>query len=576
MENCPILETLAPLHFKKCLESLPKHMLGRVLSLKNELPTLAEFIEQTTDFKLHDWQRKHVVPLLESLVSPPVPEDPTHKTQDISPPVPEDPTHKTQDIPENLKSRICNPKSGKRLLIHGPPQFGKSILVSKRFPAWALGMNPYLRIALVGYNVDHACEFSEVNRTIMSNPAYPHLFRNPLCRLPARTKAHKFSTVGRARLRDGQHSITAMGLITGFTGKGADILIIDDPYSSPDAARSKATNEKVWSFWKEQAKVRITDETHVVVMFHRYHEDDFAGRLMAEGGWEYIRFPAIADENEDNSDPTGRAPGEILSPIRSTQMLQEIQDTDPMTWLGQFQGRPRAPEGAFIKREWLQEISPKDLPPLSLWVRFWDMATKADQSGDFYSGALVGVGPDQTVYVRDVTRFKAEWPDAKDIIEEVTKRDCDIVDEARAGYEVGVENVAWMRPMVQELFTVPIFHSVRLTPVKPSGDKKERASGWVARAKNGMLKLVKDHWNQDFIAECLAFDGHGTTHDDQIDSVSGAYHLLWDLRAPFLEEPKQPAIGSYDWWQEYFRINNLNVAPQQVWRDPDDDDGWLD
>ena len=468
------------------------------------------------------------------------------------------------------KSQIGN--RGKRILVHAPPQYGKSILVSKRFPAWALGKNPMLRIVIAGYNEGHACEFAEVVRDIMAGDIYRDMFPNPRCRVRANAKREAFSTAARISRKEGEASIRAVGLGTGFTGRGADILIIDDPYASPDDARSEAINEKVWRWWNELAKVRINDQTHVIVMFHRYHEDDFAGRLLAEGGWKYIRFPAIADENEDKSDPTRRKPGELLSPMRSRAFLKQIEDRDPMVWLGQFQGRPRAPEGAFIHREWLKSIAPNEVPRTSLLVRFWDLATKADQSGDFFAGALVGVGPDQTIYLYDVTRFKAEWPDAKEIISEVTRRDCDYVNDMGAGYEVGVESVAWMRTMVQEMFQQPIFKAVRLTPVKPNGDKKERASGWVARAKNGMFTMVKDHWNSDFVQECIAFDGFGTCHDDQVDAVSGAYHLIWDLKGGLVEDDPIPAIGTYDWWQEYFRINNLNVAPKQEWRDPDEDD----
>jgi hypothetical protein len=217
--------------------------LVRRARLRRPPPTFQEFLSATVEFEPHKWQTDHLCPILESLVY----------------------------------------EKGKRFLVHGPPQYGKSILVSKRFPAWALGVNPKLRIILAGYNVTHATGFGEVIRDVMHGPVYREMFPSPDCQIPSVCSAEEFSTRARAGLNDGQASLTCVGLLTGFTGKGADILIIDDPYASPDDALSEAVNNRVWRWWDELAKVRITDETNVLVMFHRYHEDDLAGRLMAQG-----------------------------------------------------------------------------------------------------------------------------------------------------------------------------------------------------------------------------------------------------------------------------------------------------
>ena len=98
-------------------------------------------------------------------------------------------------------------------------------------------------------------------------------------------------------------------------------LLVDDPYKAAEEAASLTINEKVWRWWSQTASVRIDPDANVIVMFHRYHNDDFAGRLLEERlpngkHWEYLRFPAIADENLDGSDPTGRKEGELLSPMR--------------------------------------------------------------------------------------------------------------------------------------------------------------------------------------------------------------------------------------------------------------------
>ena len=336
-------------------------------------------------------------------------------------------------------------------------------------------------------------------------------------------------------MKDAQASFRALGLLTGFTGKGVDTLIIDDPYASPEAARQKAINEKVWRFWKQGAKVRLNDETNVLVMFHRYHDDDLAARLLAEGGWTYLRFPATADENEDGSDPTGRQFGELLSPIRSQKFLDEIKDDDLLTYLGMFQGIPRPADGTLIKREYLRSLTA--LPPIDRWVRFWDLATTSKEQNDFYAGALVGIAKDHTVIVRDITRFRAEWPDATAIIASVTEQDYLLCQSIGAEYAVGVEEVAWQRSMIQDLFQLGIVQRVGLWPLAPKGKKRERASAWVARAKWQRFAMQVGAWNDAFISECLAFRGDDSDkHDDQIDAVSGAYDLLWHLKGQDPEE----------------------------------------
>lgn len=439
----------------------------------------------------------------------------------------------------NRLSKLKN-QTGQRLMIHKPPQHGGSVLI-QRLIAYLIGCEPEMRVALACYNITHAAGFGEMVRSLMQEPEFVQQFGPGAALDRSDPSSEKFRTVARAKMMDAQYSFMALGLLSGFTGKGADFLAVDDPYASDDDARSEAINERVWRWWTRTAGVRINDETNVVVMFHRYHEDDFAGRLLAQGGWEYWRFPAVMDENEDGSDRTGRAVGEVLSPIRSREFLQSIEDKEPQVYIGQFQGRPRPPEGAFFHRDWLKVIPVGEIPRVGKWVRFWDLATKADARGDFTAGALVGLGPDQTVYVRDVVRFRAEWPEACATIVNVTEQDRHLCEHLGASYAVGVEKVAWQRSMIADLFTTAVFQRVQLEPVPPDGDKKERASGWAAKARHDKLRLAANsQWNQEFITEAVCFDGYGLTHDDQIDAVSGAYKLVWMLQGMKPDEQVSP------------------------------------
>lgn len=477
-------------------------------------PSLAEFVESTVNFKLHKWQREHLCPLLER----------------------------------------CTTEKGLRVAIHAPPRFGKSIIVSQRLPAWLFGLDPEHRVGLACYNETHSTGFGQVVKDLMQSPGYADLF--PMTKLNKKdAPAGRFLTTARHALNDANPSFTAMGLDSGFVGRGVDTLIIDDPYKSADDAFSEVKNETVWRWWEQTAGVRMAEDSNVIVMFHRYHEDDFAGRVIAQG-FEYYRFPAIADENEDRSDPTNRQPGELLSPMRSMEWLEAQRALSPKVFLGQFQGKPRPDEGAFFRREWFKPHL-EHLPKLVRWVRYWDIAVSVKTSADWTVGALVGVGPDNTIYVRDVVRFRMEWPDACQKIVAVATEDALLAQREGWHYHIGVDARAQGLAFFQDLQRKAALIQLPVWPDKSKGDKKERAAGWASRAASDKLRLIPGSWDtQAFINECLAFTGQDIDTDDQVDAVSGAYQLLYQLGGDLLNEQKPISNNSPEYFErleDYYR-----------------------
>lgn len=478
---------------------------AEIARLRPSPPSLAKFVQSTVNFTLHDWQERYLCPALER----------------------------------------CAHEKGIRLAIHKPPQYGGSIIVSQRFPAWMFGNDPVHRLGLACYNETRSAEFGEVVKQIMLSPQYGDWFPHVTVRKDA--PASRFATAQREAMQDAQPSFAAMGLLSGFTGRGVDTLIMDDPYKSADEARSETINEKVWRFWSQTAKVRIDPTANVVVMFHRYHEDDFAGRLI-DDGFEYLRFPAVADENADLGDPTGRNVGELLSPMRPVEFLEEIKESDLMTYLGMFQGVPRAMDGGIIKRDWLRT---GEIPPLDLLVRYWDLATTTKQTGDWTVGALGGMAPGQVLCLKNIIRFRAEWPDVAAKIVETTEQEA--LEARRLGYRyvVAVDARISQQGFFQQLMRHRLFDprgeglKVPLLPDRLPGDKKERANGWVADARIGRFVMASDPvWNQAFINECLAFTGEDTDTDDQVDSVSGLYSTIWHLKGGIYAEKNEPKPGT--------------------------------
>ena len=430
------------------------------------------FVEATTTFRLDDWQR-HLCRRLE----------------------------------------LLREQTGQRLLIHAPPQYGKSVLVSQRFPAWLLAARPKHRVKLACYNITHAARFGKVIRDLMQSREYARMFPAPGLRLPDVTSAEEWSTLARLSLRDAQPSFKALGLATGFVGQGADTLIIDDPYASPQEAASLAIRESVWMFWDESAKVRLTDDTNVIVMFHRYHEDDLAGRLIKQGGWELLRYAAIADGDEKMPDPMGRAVGERLTTRKSEEFLAQQQKSQAV-WLGQFQGRPTARGGSFFQVGNL-EIVPAAPAGLTM-VRAWDMAATADD-GDYSAGVKMGTAGDGIFYVANVKR--GQWDtDSRDKTIKQTAALDGVTVAIRGPQDPGSAGKDAAKAFVRMLagYTVET--------ERVSGPKETRADPFSSQVNAGNVKLVAGDWNQDFIEELRVFPVG--KNDDQVDAASDAFNVL--------------------------------------------------
>jgi phage terminase large subunit-like protein len=461
-------------------------------------------------------------------------------------------------------------ESGLRLLIHGPPQHGKSIILTKRLPAWLLGHFPDRREVVACFNVDHATGLVSTCRDVMRTPEYRMVFPDSDCEIDEPSSQKEFFTRLRASRMDSQHSLRAISLNTGFTGSGADDLFMDDPYESPEHARSEVTNERTKRFWPEGAKPRVSESCNVAMMFHRYHPGDAAGALLETGKWEEFRFPAIADE-DDGTDPTRmwRGFGEPLSPtIKSLPTLREIEESDPEVFWGQFQGRPRSPKGALFSEDMFEVVD--ELPSLGLWIRAWDPASSDSERNDATASAKVGVDVDGSICIADVTRWKRQWPQTRDGeweggrpyekgarctqkgLIQITKDDFAALEREaeakrmdRATYLVAFAKKGLGLPMVQSLQDNREFLRIPLYPIDEKGDKKQRASVWAAKGRVRPIRILRREWTDGFLKRTLAFRGDGTTPDDEQDAVSLAMALLYIYHeGKSLEKLERPETGS--------------------------------
>lgn len=175
------------------------------------------------------------------------------------------------------------------------------------------------------------------------------------------------------------------------------------------------------------------------------------------------------------------------------------------------------PQGNVFRASWFKVVKgePDDVV---WWARFWDLAVSTRTSADYTASARVGLGEDGTLYIADMERFRAEWPDTRRRIIQKSLRE--------PGVMVGVEKVAFQLAAIQDLRRAPEMAAVAIVEVRPDRDKLSRAYAWSSRAEAGKVKLIDGPWVPGFVNECVAFSGDGTTFDDQVDAVSGGVSLL--------------------------------------------------
>lgn len=429
-------------------------------------------------------------------------------------------------------------QQGQRLLIHGPPQYGKSIIISQRFPAYGLGIDPLHRFRVACYNISHAERFSKVNLDLMQELSYLEMFPNPGARVPKLCPADEWSTAARKARRDAQPSFKALGLGTGFTGMGVDTLIVDDPYKNAQDARSEAINTTLWDWWTQVVLSRLNPATNVVVMFHRWWEGDFAGKLIEQGGWELMRFPAIADTGEN--DPTGRQPGELLSPRYPIEHLLKVKREQGTAFEALYQGRPYPAEGGMFKQG---KIAFVDVAPVrARRVRRWDMAA-TEGAGDYTVGLLMAYA-DGMFYVEDVVRGQWETAERDRIIRETAERD-----KFRYGHgqvkTIGPQDPGSAGKDTARAF-VKNLAGYSVETERETGDKVTRADPFSAQWNAGNVAVVRGPWNEVYLNEMYAFPNG--RNDDQVDGSSGACNTLAATRSfgAAAGPPRFPAQGQID------------------------------
>ncbi|MBI1904529.1 MAG: hypothetical protein HYS13_25830 [Planctomycetia bacterium] len=236
------------------------------------------------------------------------------------------------------------------LLVSMPPQHGKSELCSKLLPAWYLGTYPDRRVVLTSYEADFASTWSRKARDLLEQ--HGDLFGVRVSK--ESSAAHRWDLAGR------QGGMSAAGVGGPITGRGAHLLIVDDPVKNDDEARSPTFRENQWEWWQSVASTRLRPGGLAVVVQTRWHRDDLSGRILEQAKrsgqshrWRVVRLPALAEAD----DPLGRSPGEALWPeVFSAEHLERVRATkSTYYWRALYQQDPQAEGGTEWPDEWFRD-----------------------------------------------------------------------------------------------------------------------------------------------------------------------------------------------------------------------------
>jgi predicted phage terminase large subunit-like protein len=414
------------------------------------------------------------------------------------------------------KLEACRRGKIKRLIVNLPPRQLKSHCASVAFPAWYLAHHPAAHIICASYGQDLADKFARDCRRVMASPWYRRLF--PV-RLADRQAVHDFATT-----EQGTRMATSVGGV--LTGRGADLIIIDDPLK-PDEALSESRRKAVNEWYDHTLLTRLNDKERgsIVIIMQRLHQDDLVGHVIEQEDWEILSFAAIAEADEIHQieSPLGRRlfkreAGDILHSERESAMtLAHIRQTiGEYNFSAQYQQNPTPVGGAMVKTGWLQYYELGQLPErFSQTLQSWDTANKATELSD-YSVCTTWGARDNRYYLLDVFRQRLNYPDLKRKVQELAKRD--------RPNKILIEDKASGTQLIQDLKADGIYAITAYQP--PSGtDKIMRLHAQTAVFENGRVMLPsRAPWLSEYINELTSFPG--ARHDDQVDSTTQALDHL--------------------------------------------------
>lgn len=411
----------------------------------------------------------------------------------------------------------------KRLIINIPPRYMKSICASVALPAFMLGHDPNLRIICVSYGQDLADKLALDCRNITTTDWYQRAFPE------TRISKHKSAASDFTTTKQGGRFATSVGGV--LTGRGAEVIIIDDPLK-PDEAFSDVNRQKA-NDWIENtlySRLNSKEKGAIVIIMQRLHMDDVTGNVQEKEYWDVVSLPAIAEKNEIFTFDTAFGPeevtrkvGEALHPEReSLETLAKIKQTvGEYNFAGQYQQSPVPAGGGMIKTAWIQYLPFNEFPQqFTSITQSWDTASKVSELADYSVCTTWGI-KDKKIYLISVWRKRVDYPDLK-------RAALQLYQQYKPS-KILIEDKSSGTALLQDLKQDGIF---QVKAYKPEGDKALRLHQRAIMFESGQIFLpTQAPWLNDYVHELTSFPT--CKHDDQVDSTTQALASIRDS----LEEP---------------------------------------
>jgi predicted phage terminase large subunit-like protein len=418
----------------------------------------------------------------------------------------------------------CRTGKLRRLIINVPPRSLKSHMTSISFVAWLLGHNPAAQIICASYAQDLSNKLAADCRSLMSTEWYQDLFQSTRL-ATGRSAVHDFTTTAKG-------SRLATSIDGGVTGRGADFIIIDDPLK-PDEALSETQRDAVNNWYDHTLVSRVNDKRTgcIILIMQRLHEDDLVGHVLAGEPWKLLRFPAIAEEDENHVIETAYGPrsfrrrvGEALHKEREPlEILNNVRERlGEYHFAGQYQQAPAPLGGGLVKAAWFKTYTATDRPAkFEMIFQSWDTANKPTELNDYSVCTTWGV-KEKHVYLLHVFRKRLSYPELKRAVREQA--------EAFSPQTILIEDRASGTQLIQELVSEGM-HAIK--KYEPTLDKTTRMNTVTSTMENGFVHLPdKAAWLGEYLHELIIFPKG--RRDDQADSTSQALDWIKDSFAePF-------------------------------------------
>jgi len=405
-----------------------------------------------------------------------------------------------------------------RLIVNMPPRHTKSEFASYLLPAWMVGKNPKLKIIQATHTGELAIRFGRKAKNLIDSENYSKIFET---RLQEDSQA-----AGRWETEQGGEYFAA-GVGGAITGRGADLLIIDDPHSEQDAISGKAF-ENAYEWYTSGPRQRLQPGGQIVLVMTRWSKKDLTGILLdnqkkVKGDqWDVVEFPAIMEHG------TKKTP--VWPQYWKLKELESVKATLPVgKWNAQWMQNPTSEEGALIKREWWRKWDKEFLPDVTYVIQSYDTAFLKKETADYSAITTWGIfypeeGGKPNIILLDSVKDRFDFPELRrEALEQYKYWQPDMVI---------VEQKASGTPLTHELrqMDIPV---MTFTPSR-GNDKHVRVNSCAPLFEAGLIWAPNEQFAEEMIEECASFP-YGD-HDDLVDSMTMA--IMRFRQGGFLPHPE--------------------------------------